>query len=294
MITPRRFLPSINSLLALEAVERLGTATAAADELSLTHSAVSRQLKVLEEQIGVSLLRREGKGLGLTPAGATYAHSIRDILHDLARASLWVKAGGAKETLTLAVTPSFGTHWLIPRLSKLHQQHPEVLVNLNTRMGPIDFNREKFDAAVHYGNQDWPGVEYLRLCGGRVIPCAAPGLLPKSIRSPDELLSAPLLHLESRPGAWEEWFAQHGCQAIGLRGMLFDQFTAMAEAVAMGFGMALLPDFVAEPMFRTGRIVPAAEDYLEEEGDYFLVYPEGQPHSPQFDLLIEYLEGARA
>ena len=94
MLAPRRFLPSVASLLALEAVARLGTATQAADELALTHSAVSRQLKVLEEQIGVPLFRREGKALILTPAGQDYVETIRDYLQDLARASLRLRAAG--------------------------------------------------------------------------------------------------------------------------------------------------------------------------------------------------------
>lgn len=290
MIAPRRFLPSISSLLALEAVERLGTATAAAEELSLTHSAVSRQLKVLEEQIGVSLLVREGKGLALTPAGAEYARSIRDSLQDIARASLKIRAGGTRTSLDLAVLPSFGTHWLSPRLRGFVTAHPEFTLNMASRLAPFDFGREKFDAAVHYGTQDWPGVEYLELARERVIPACAPALLAQGRLLPEDLLRLPLLHLDTRPGAWEEWFEYHGLRADRLRGMLFDQFTTMAGAAAHGFGLALLPEFLAEHEFAAGRLVPAVPDYMPVDRSYWLVWPQGTEPNRALQALLHWLQ----
>ena len=285
MIAPRRFLPSVSSLLALEAVERLGTATAAAEELSLTHSAVSRQLKALEEQIGVTLFVREGKGLALTQAGSDYAASVRDYLQDLARASLKIRAGGEKQSLNLAVLPAFGTHWLLPRLKDFAAAHPEITLNLSTRLQPFDFLGDPFDAAIHFGGRDWPGVAYRQLTREEVIPAAAqPGLV-----TPEVLLSQPLLHLESRPGAWEEWFARHDTPAERLRGMLFDQFSQIAEAASLGFGVALLPRFLAEAEFARGRLYPLADHYTPAEGAYWLVWPQLRPVSPALALLFGYL-----
>lgn len=285
MIAPRRFLPSISSLLALEAVERLGTATAAAEELSLTHSAVSRQLKALEDQIGVTLFRREGKGLALTQAGSDYAGQVRAYLHDLARASLKIRAGGERQSLNLAVLPAFGSHWLLPRLRDFAAQHPEITVNFSTRLRPFDFLREPFDAAIHFGGRDWQGVDYRELTREEMIPAAStPGLV-----APQALLTRPLLHLESRPGAWEDWFARHGIEADRLRGMLFDQFSQMAEAAALGFGVALLPRFLAEAEFARGRLYPLADHYTAVEGAYFLVWPQLRPVSPAFQRLMAFL-----
>lgn len=290
MLAPRRFLPSISSLLALEAVDRLGSATAAADELSLTHSAVSRQLKVLEEQIGVTLFRRAGKGLALTPAGADYARAVRDCLNDLARASLKIRAGGSRSSLNLAVLPAFGMHWLAPRLKVFSARHIDVTTNLTTRLSPFDFAREKFDAAIHYGSQDWQGVNYLELATEHVIPAASPELVGNGPLAAQDLLTKPLLHLESRPGAWEEWFIAQGADAQRLRGMLFDQFTTMAEAAALGFGIALLPEYLAESEFQRGRLVPAFSDYLTLSGRYYLVWPSAQPPSRPLALLIAFLK----
>jgi len=289
MIAPRRFLPSISSLLALEAVERLGSATAAAEELALTHSAVSRQLKTLQDQIGVTLLRREGKGLVLTPAGVDYAASIRDYLQDLARASLKIRAAGEQSSLNIAVLPAFGTHWLLPRLRRFAAEHPEITLNFGTRLSPFDFTREPFDAAIHFGGADWPGATHLELARERVIPACAPGLAAGPLR-PEDLLDLPLLHLESRPGAWEDWFARQGCPAGHLRGMLFDQFGQMAEAAALGYGVALLPAFLAEAEFRSGRLHPAVAGYTEVDGAYHLVWPQVRPPSRALQRLLGWME----
>lgn len=292
MIAPRRFLPSISSLLALEAVDRLGSATAAADELALTHSAVSRQLKALQDQIGVTLLRREGKGLALTPAGADYAASIRDYLQDLARASLKIRAAGERSSLNIAVLPAFGTHWLLPRLRQFATENPDIIINFSTRLSPFDFTRDPFDAAIHFGGPDWTGAHHLELARERVIPACAPDLLPDGPASAAGLLALPLLHLQSRPGAWEDWFARQGCPVDHLRGMLFDQFAQMAEAAALGFGVALLPAFLAEAEFRTGRLCPAVPFQTEVEGAYHLVWPKLRPPGRPLQKLLKWLGSA--
>jgi LysR family glycine cleavage system transcriptional activator len=290
MIAPRRFLPSISSLLALEAVDRLGSATAAAEELALTHSAVSRQLKTLQDQIGVTLLRREGKGLALTPAGVDYAASIRDYLQDLARASLKIRAAGEQSSLNIAVLPAFGTHWLLPRLRQFADENPDITINFGTRLSPFDFTREPFDAAIHFGGADWPGAHHRELARERVIPACAPELAGEGPLTPQDLLALPLLHLESRPGAWEDWFARQGCPAGHLRGMLFDQFGQMAEAAALGFGVALLPAFLAEAEFGSGRLRPAFDRYTEVDGAYHLVWPQVRTPSRSLQKLLKWLE----
>jgi LysR family glycine cleavage system transcriptional activator len=289
MIAPRRFLPSVSSLLALEAVDRLGSATLAAAELSLTHSAISRQLKHVEDQIGVALFERAGRALVLTPAGRDYADSARGYLQDLARASLKIRAAGARMSLNLAVLPAFGTHWLLPRLKAFSQAHPEVAVNLSTRLAPFDLGHESFDAAVHFGVRDWQGVEYRELMRERVIPAGPPGLFPDGPLAPEKLLTLPLLHLESRPGAWEDWFARRKVPIGRLQGMLFDQFAHMAEAAALGLGLALLPSFLFEAERDRGRLVAAAEGYEELDASYFLVWPKSRVPNRALGLFLDWL-----
>ncbi len=291
MIAPRRFLPSISSLLALEAVDRLGSATAAADELALTHSAISRQLKVLEGQIGLQLVMRDGVRLRLTPAAQEYCKSVRTCLHDLSRASLKLKANPTGGGLDLAILPAFGMHWLAPRLRQFAEAHSEITVNLSTRLAPFDFDRENFDAAIHYGLRDWRSVQYLEIAEEHVLAVCAPGLLPSPLTAPEELLRLPLLHLETRPAAWEEWFAVHGCKATGLHGMLFDQFSTMAQAASHEFGVALLPSYLARPEIGSGRLVAAWDRPMRTSGKYYLVWPENRAMRPALEKFVAWLSG---
>jgi len=294
MLAPRRFLPSLPSLLALEAVDRLGSASAAAADLALTQSAISRQLRALQDQLGVELFRRKGKGIELTPGGAAYAQTARDCLQDLARASLKLRAAGERAVLNLAIKPAFGMHWLAPRLAVLSQRHPAIMINLSTRLAPFDLEREGIDAAIHFGSRDWQGMSYLPLAGERLTPCCRPDLMPQAHRDAAAILALPLLHLESRPGAWEEWFEWCGSPADRLRGLLFDQFHTLREAAVLGLGAALLPDYMAETEIAAGRLVACWPQPMETTGRYYLVWPERKAPSRPLALLIELLENSEA
>ncbi len=279
MIAPRRFLPSIPSLLALEAVDRLGSASAAAEELSLTQSAISRQLKAMEEQLGVDLIQRNQMRLNLTPAAKEYVQVARSSLSQLAQASLKLKANPTGGSLNLSILPAFGMHWLAPRLQDFARKHPEVTVNLNTRLRPFEFENEHFDAAIHFGGRTWAGVNYLPIMREDVLPVCAPDLLPTQNDNPDWLLSAPLLHLETRPDAWERWFAVQGRSVSGISGMLFDQFSTMGQATIHGLGVALLPTYLIEHDLKTGKLVLAWNGPSVSLGDFFLVWPQSRAES---------------
>ena len=273
MIAPRRFLPSISSLLALEAVDRLGSASAAAAELSLTQSAISRQLKTMEDQLGVQLIERSQMRLHLTPAAKVYVQTARSAVQELARAALKLKANPAGGSLDLSILPAFGMHWLAPRLQDFARRHPEVTVNLGTRLRPFDFASEPFDAAIHFGQQDWAGVQYLPIMREEVLPVCAPALTNVNFDTLDTLCAAPLLHLDSRPDAWERWFEMQGQSVTGLRGMMFDQFSTMIQATIHGLGVALVPSYLVQDDLRSGRLVKAWDGPYVSLGSYYLVWP---------------------
>lgn len=292
MIAPRRYLPSIPSLLALEALDRLGSASAAAEELSLTQSAISRQLQTLEGQMGVQLLLRDRKQLRLTPAARDYVRQVRAALEQIAQASLKLKANPTGGTLNLAILPAFGVHWLAPRLAEFARLHPEVTVNLSTRMKPFDFDAEGFDAAIHFGHADWPGAEHLLLMEEEVLPVCAPGFLKSPPKGPDDLLAYPLLLLESRPGAWHRWMTAQGVSAAIPRGMVFDQFSTMSQAAIHGLGIGLLPTFLAEPELAAGRLTVAWGARQRSSGSYWLVWPKNQAARPAMASFIDWLSAA--
>ena len=291
MIAPRRFLPSIPSLLALEAVDRLGSASAAAEELSLTQSAISRQLKSMEEQLGVALIQRNQMRLHLTPAAKDYVQVARTALNQLAQASLKLKANPTGGSLNLSILPAFGMHWLAPRLQDFARRHPEVTVNLSTHLRSFDFEVEHFDAAIHFGQRDWPGVNYLPIMRENVLPVCAPELLPENSEDLTWLVKTPLLHLETRPDAWDRWFAAQGFNASGSRGMLFDQFSTMAQAAIHGLGAALLPSYLIEEDLKAGRLVPAIDGPSFSLGQFFLVWPQSRPETVPLASFRAWLQG---
>jgi len=285
----RRYLPSIPSLLALEAVDRLGTASAAAAELNLTQGAVSRQLQVLEGQLGVALLIRDKHRLRLTPAAAEFVAEARAALHRLDQAALALRANPSGGSLNLAILPAFGMHWLAPRLAKFASLHPEVTVNLSTRLKPFDFTDSRFDAAIHYGRQDWAGVDYLKLTEEEILAVAAPALAP--IPAASEARSLPLLQLESRSGDWGRWLAHHGSTGLRPPAMLFDQFATMQQAAIHGMGAALLPAFLITRDLAEGRLVPLFGGPIRALGSYYLVWPKDRPRRAPLSSFIAWLGG---
>lgn len=273
----RRYLPSMPSLLALEAVDRLGSASAASEELNLTQSAISRQLQVLEGQLGLSLIIRDKQRLRLTPAAQDYCREVRRTLQTLSQASLTLRANPNGGALNLAILPAFGMHWLAPRLARFAAQHPEVTVNLSTRLQPFDFATSHFDAAIHYGRQDWTGVDYLPLMEEDLLAVVSPGLLKAALVDANDILSYPLLQLESRTGDWGRWLAHHGHPGQRPPAMLFDQFATMTQGTIHGLGAALLPLFLIERELAENRLVPAFGPAIPSLGSYYLVWPKDTP-----------------
>ncbi|MCZ0811099.1 MAG: LysR family transcriptional regulator [Pseudomonadota bacterium] len=287
---PRRFLPSTASLRALETLDRLGSATAAANELNLSQSAVSRQLQTLEAQLGVALILRRGRRMVLTPEAAGYAAEIRMALQKITQATLKLTINPAGGSLDLAILPTFGMRWLVPRLPDFARRHPEVTINLSTRIKPFNFGTEPFDAAIHFGNRDWPGTGAVTLKTEAVVAVCAPDLLKgRAARAARDLLELPLLHIETRPDAWRAWFAAHGITAEIVTGTIYDQFSTITQAALHGLGVALLPDYLAEQDLATGRLVMAWGGPTRMPGAYQLVWPLEKAHDPALMTFRDWL-----
>ncbi|MEP4198624.1 MAG: LysR substrate-binding domain-containing protein [Aliishimia sp.] len=283
MLSSRRFLPSTAALQAFEAAARHNSATLAAAELSLTQGAVSRQIKALEQNLGVPLMERQGRGLRLTRAGAVYAAEIRTILAQLSKATVALRTNPDGGTLSLAILPAFGMHWLAPRLPEFGRTHPEVTINLSTRLAPFDFQTQPFDAAIHFGHEDWHGAHHMPLAPETVLAVCAPTLQPLVLETQT------LLHLETRPRGWARWFAAQNQTPPDDPGMQFDQFSTMAQAAVHGMGVALLPTFVAEPYLKAGTLILAAPDRQNSIGAYYLVWPKTQPETGALTLFKDWL-----
>ena len=270
----REFLPSTSMLLAFDAAARTGSFTAAARELNVTQSAASKQIIALEDHLGVRLFERRAHEVILTAAGAGYAKDVRAALDIILSASLrlMTRPGGGR--LDLAVLPTFGTRWLLPRLPGFLAEHPGVTVNLLNKLSPFDFQTAGLHAAIHYGAPDWPGAECTYLMGEEVVPVCAPGFLAEHrIEHARDLAALKRLHILSRPDAWRDWFRIQGVDVVESPGMVFEQFLTAEEAAVVGLGVALLPKFLIERELERGELVVALDRPARSEHAYYLVVP---------------------
>ena len=276
-------------LCAFEAAARTGSVSAAARELSLTQSAVSRQIRGLEAQLAAQLFVRERQTIRLTLAGHSYARDIRDALRRIGMATLNFRANPPGGTLNLAVLPAFGARWLAPRLPGFVKAHPDVILNLVSHQGEPDFRAEPLDAAICLDVPAIAGLESIRLLDETVLPLCSPaarrGL---AFRTAADARQIPFLTLISRPDAWERWLMAHGADPDGVYGMMFDQFTALIEAAAAGLGMALLPTLLVEKELATGQLVPVM-DRPVAGASYHLVSPAERQSYPPLQRFREWL-----
>ena len=293
MTISRRFLPPTSVLCAFEASARLQSFTEAAAELHLTQSAVSRQIRALEELLGSELFVRERQRIRLTTAGEAYAQEVRQALDRISQATLGFRVNPAGGTLNLAVLPTFGTRWLAPRLVNFFAAHPGVTVNLTTRLVPFDFRAEGLDAAVHFGAPVWPGAELEPLMDETVVPsCSAQFKRQHQLETAADLLHAPLVHVSTRPQAWKQWFDAKGVAINEVPGMLVDQFAMAAQVAIAGLGVALLPRFLMEPEFASGALVAAIpKGEVKSVSRYYLVSLSSRANYPPLRTFSAWLKG---
>lgn len=291
MITlQRRLMPSTSALCAFDAVARHGSFTAAAKELSLTQGAVSRHIHHLEQQLGVSLLERTSRSVALTPEGDAYAQDIAEALRIIRSASLRTITDRHRGALNLAMLPTFGTRWLMPRIPKFVAAHPEIVLSFATRIGQFDFDREEIDATIHIGQPDWPGAISTFLMPEQVAPICSPAYLrEQSIGTAADLARCSLLHMKSRPGAWNRWFTAQELAPPGTTGMQFEQFSTVFQACIAGLGVALLPLFLIQSELESGQMVKALDIPVESPSAYFFVTPKRKENYPPVALFRDWL-----
>ena len=273
----RRKIPSIEALIAFESAARYQSFTRAADELSLTQSAVGRQIALLEDYLGVPLFSRIKKRVMLTAVGETYARQVREDLARVERHTVAAMAHhGSGGVLELAVIPTFAVRWLIPRLPQFYAGHPDITLNLTTRAEPFLFTDTPFDAAIHRGSPVWPGTVAEHLFGEELIPVCSPALLGGTSLPlpPVELGRFKLMHQSSRPEMWREWFTKAGLHEINsMSGQRFELFSMLVEAARAGLGVALVPRFLVQKELANRSLVIPCELSLHSEKAYYLVYP---------------------
>jgi LysR family transcriptional regulator, glycine cleavage system transcriptional activator len=275
----RTALPDLSVLQAFECAARHGSFTQAAAELNLTQSAVSRQIRTLENQLQVTLFERIRKRVVLSAAGKSLLPNVVRLLGQTEEMILRAMASpGGKDTLTVATLPTFGNRWLMKRLPAFLAQHPGTVLNVASRSEPFDLSAEDFDVAIHYGQPVWAHATCTYLCSEIILPVASPALLAmQPVSGPADFAKAPLLHLTTRPRLWADWFQANGHEdAAAFQGHRFDQFSMIIEAALQGLGFALLPRYLIEDELASGPLVIALDQPITTANSYYIVTPEGK------------------
>lgn len=286
-------LPSLAALRTFEAAARHLSFTEAALELNLTQSAVSRQIRLMEDYLGVALFQRVKQRLVLTEAGRVYVADIRAALVKMQAATMsLIATQGKGGILNLATPPAFGTKWLMPRLHRFTNAHPEILINLVTRARPFDLEGESVDIAIHYGNNDWPGVLSDRLVGGEMVVVCAPAYLDanEQLREPADLAKHTLLQWTVRPDMWREWMeAKQVSSANAWQGPRFEHLYMVLQAAIGRLGIALLPRVLVDDDIEAGRLVIALDDEYLSADAYCLVYRPELSGDPKIQMFRAWL-----
>lgn len=287
----RRKIPSTAALIAFESAARHQSFTKAAQELALTQSAICRQIAGLEEFLNIELFRRSRRGVVLTEAGASYSRRVASQLDAVERDTLAVIGQQGAITIELAVVPTFGTQWLLPRLKDFQRLHPQVTVNLTNRTRPFLFADTAFDAAIYFGDGDWSGTASYRLMRENPMPVCSPALLNGQPQlSPDELANLPLLQQTTRPYGWRQWFNGQGMSvARDMSGPRYELFSMLAQAAIHEMGIALIPPFLIERELNEGRLVIASPYSHPSDKAYFLIIPERKAEFTALKALRDWL-----
>ena len=254
-----RDLPPLNALRAFEATARLNSVSQAAEQLNVTHGAVSRQIKVLEEHLGVSLFVKEGRGLKLTDAGIRLRDASSEAFDRLRNVCTELTQSHVDAPFVLGCSGSLLARWFIPRLGRLKADLPDLRLHLSAGEGDLDPRRSGLDAWLVFAEPPWPAdMQVYELASERIGPVLSPHYAHyRQLRQApaSALLTEPLLHTTSRPQAWPSWAQQQAIDAKALNyGQGFEHLYYLLEAAVAGLGVAIAPEPLVAEDVRAGRL----------------------------------------
>jgi LysR family transcriptional regulator, glycine cleavage system transcriptional activator len=285
-----RQLPTLNAVRVFEAAARHESFSRAAEELFVTHGAVSHQVRALEQELGTPLFVRRGKRLSLTEVGARYAQQVRSALMLLADATREARARERSRQLVVSTLPSFAARWITPRIGSFIERHPEIDLELQATNALVDFARDDIDVAIRFGGGVYPGLHAEALLDEVFFPVCSPrlngGQLP---RTPADLANFTLLRSDDK--LWATWFAQAGLPAFAepKHGVLFHDSSNLLQAAIDGQGIALARRSLAMHELLAGRIVRPFEIDGQSPWKYFFVCPPTLLHTPRVQALRSWL-----
>lgn len=285
MAEPR--LPSLNALRAFTVAAAHLNLRAAADELFVTPSALSHQIRGLEQQLGVKLFERDRRGLKLTEAGRTLQPQLAAAFAQIGEAIRSLGPSRKPGALTVSMLSTFAMRWFIPRLYRFQQLHPDIEVRISTSLEPIDFEREDFDCAIRSGSGEWPGLAVDTLFAEQLAPVCAPSL---RLASPEALAGHTLLHARLRPDDWRIWLHSAGVGGLApAHEQTFETRNFAIQAAIDGLGVAIVDPALVQDELHSGRLVQPFAQILPTTNAYHLVRPAGRLDSEEFSAFRDWL-----
>jgi len=282
-------LPAMQALRAFEATARMQSLSKAAEALHVTHGAISHQIKALEEEIGVRLVERAGRGIRLTDEGERFAGRVRGALAELAEAMREVAERTNPRQLRVSVVPSFAARWLIPRIGRFFAAHPDIDLDVRANNAYVDFSRDDADVAIRYGLGSWPGVIAEHVLDEVHFPVCSPrfaqGRLPKR---PEDLSRHTLLRSEGE--SWKPWFeAAELDWPEPTRGPMFSDTSHTMQAAVDGQGIALARSTLLGNDVHNGLLVRLFAVSVPGRYKYYLAYPPRLANSPKLDAFRQWV-----
>lgn len=292
-----RDLPPLNALKAFESAARLLSVSRAAEELHVTHGAVSRQVRALEDQLGVALVAKDGRGIKLTDAGQRLAEAAGDAFERLRGVCADLRRQEEDRPFVLGCPGSLLARWFIPRLDRLDRELPELRLQLSSSQGELDPRSPQLDATLLFAEPPWPAdMQVFELAGERIGPVLSPryaGFAELEQAPPQRLLQRALLHTASRPQAWPQWARAEGLDEGGLQlGQGFEHLYYLLEAAVAGLGVAIAPQQLVADDLAAGRLV-APWGFVDTPARLALWVPLGR-QGPRAERLAQWLRQAFA
>lgn len=287
-----RNLPPPNTLKAFDAASRHGSFSKAAVELHVTHGAVSRQVQQLEEFLGCELFHRLPRGLQLTARGREFAFGVQAAFDQIRDAVEAVRVDHERHIITVSTLASLAARWLVPRLHRFQNAHPELEIRLSTSPQLTNFDRDGIDLAIRYGRGRWPGVAALRLFTPVEFPVCAPKLLTGAhpLRTPQDLKYTSLLH-DTTHRHWQQWLELAGVRGVDAHeGMVVEDMNVLIQAAIEGQGVALASEPLVQAELAAGRLVKPFDIDLPVELAFYAVYPKSRGQDPSVQALVEWLQ----
>ena len=290
-------LPSLNGLRAFECAARHLSFTNAAAELNVTQTAISHQIKRLEEELGIPLFIRQNRALVLTPQARDYLPGVRAAFNDLRLATDRLHRRGNDRVLTVSTLASMASKWLLPRLSAFQAAHPDIDVRITTSTSMVDFKSGDVDAAIRYGRGRWPGLRADWLTADQLFPVCSPALLQgdRPLRTPQDLAHHTLLHSSAGyDDDWRLWLTAAGLPTDISKqpGLSFDMIFMTLQAAIDGLGVAVGRTTYVEGDLASGRLVVPFQISLPADAGFYLVSPEAASRSPKLAAFREWLLAA--